>query len=318
MRNHTATHLLHEALRRTLGEHVRQAGSLVAPDRLRFDFTNPEAMTAKELDQVADWVNQEILANHDLIVKFKPRKEAISEGAMALFGETYGDIVRTIQIGADEKISFELCGGTHVPNTGAIGSFILLSEGSVASGIRRIEALTGRAALEYIQSRLGLLDQLAEMLEVDVNSLEPRVDKLLNTLKELQADISEAMKQTASSTFEQLEPEIIKGVPVLTGIIQDANAETLRELSDRFRAKHPTSAVVLATVAVNKPLIVGALSEDLVERGLHAGELVKSVAEVVGGGGGGKPTLAQAGGKHPERLDDALSIVTDWIEANLQ
>ncbi len=318
MRNHTATHLLHEALRRTLGEHVRQAGSLVAPDRLRFDFTHPKAMSDAELKRVEQWVNQEILANHDLLIKYKPREEAIEEGAMALFGETYGNIVRTIQIGADQRISFELCGGTHVPNTGVIGLFVVVSEGSVASGIRRIEALTGRGAINYVQYRLTLLDEVAAELDVDVNGVKARVERLMDTVSELSAEVSQTKKESAVSTFDQLEPIIVEDVPVLTGIIESADAETLRELADRFRANHPTSAVVLATDSQGKPLIIAALSDDLVARGLHAGNLVKSVAEVVGGGGGGKPSLAQAGGKHPEKLEEALAIVPEWIRSNLK
>jgi alanyl-tRNA synthetase len=318
MRNHTATHLLHEALRQTLGEHVRQAGSLVAPDRLRFDFTHPEAMTSAELRQVEDWVNEEILANHELVIRYKPRKEAIEEGAMALFGETYGEIVRTIQIGTDQRVSFELCGGTHVPNTGVIGMFVLISEGSVASGIRRIEAMTGRAAHKYVQDRLALINDIARELDVDANNLIPRVTKLKETISNLRAEVSQARKQSAAEAFEQLEPLDIKGIPVLTGTIDDASAETLRELSDRFRASNPTSVVVLGTISEGKPLLVAALSDDLVQRGLHAGQLVKAVAEVVGGGGGGKPTLAQAGGRHPEKLGEALAIAPDWIQSHLK
>jgi alanyl-tRNA synthetase len=318
MRNHTATHLLHEALRQTLGEHVRQAGSLVAPDRLRFDFTHPEAMTSAELRQVEDWVNEEILANHELVIRYKPRKEAIEEGAMALFGETYGEIVRTIQIGTDQRVSFELCGGTHVPNTGVIGMFVLISEGSVASGIRRIEAMTGRAAHKYVQDRLALINDIARELDVDANNLIPRVTKLKETISNLRAEVSQARKHSAAEAFEQLEPLDIKGIPVLTGTIDDASAETLRELSDRFRASNPTSVVVLGTISEGKPLLVAALSDDLVQRGLHAGQLVKAVAEVVGGGGGGKPTLAQAGGRHPEKLGEALAIAPDWIQSHLK
>jgi alanyl-tRNA synthetase len=318
MRNHTATHLLHAALRRTLGEHVRQAGSLVAPDRLRFDFTHPEAMKLEELREVENWVNREILANHDLVIKYKPREDAISEGAMALFGETYGDIVRTIQIGTDERVSLELCGGTHVPNTGVIGLFIVLSEGSVASGIRRIEALTGRGAIQYAQNRIALLADIANILDVDVNSVKTRVTKLEQTVSELRAEVSKARKQSATSTFNQLEPVSVEGIPVLTGIINDADTETLRELSDQFRANNPSSVVVLGTIAEGKPLIIAALSDDLVERGLHAGQLVKAAAKIMGGGGGGKATLAEAGGKHPELLKDALAAVPDWIKSHLE
>jgi alanyl-tRNA synthetase len=196
--------------------------------------------------------------------------------------------------------------------------FILLHESSVASGIRRIEALTGHGALKYVQDRIALLDTLATTLDVDVNGLKQRVRRLQDTVADLQAQVSTARKEAAASEFNQLEPQTINGIPVLSGVIDEADAETLRELSDRFRAKHSTSAVILGTISDDKPLIVAALSEDLVDRGLHAGKLVKAVGEIVGGGGGGKATLAQAGGRHPEKLNEALGIVPDWIRSNLQ
>jgi alanyl-tRNA synthetase len=317
MRNHTATHLLHAALRSTLGEHARQAGSLVAPDRLRFDFTHSEAMTAQELELVEQKVNEAILENHTLYVVHKPRHEAIAEGAMALFGETYGDSVRTVSIGDDRRLSFELCGGTHVPETGAIGPFLIVSEGSVASGIRRIEAITGRVAQETIQSRLQTLKRMAERLNASPENLEDKFDSLLDERDRLSREVTHLQTQSAIANYDALQTEEHAGVPVLTGQIPDATAETLRQLTDRFRADYPTGVVVLASAPEGRPIIVAAISKDLVARGLHAGELVKTVSKVVGGGGGGKPTLAQAGGNDPAKLPEALALVPEWVRAEL-
>jgi alanyl-tRNA synthetase len=318
MRNHTATHLLHAALRKVLGQHVRQAGSLVAPDRLRFDFTHSHAMTDDELASVEKWVNEAILSNYPLSIVEKPRAEAVSEGAMALFGETYGEIVRTVSIGEDDRISYELCGGTHVEETGIIASFLILSEGSVAAGIRRIEAVTGRGAYSVIHAQLASLKQTAELLDVASAGVESRIGQLLEERSKLLGDLSTLRKEAALSTYEGLEPHQVGGSEVLTGIVPDSNAETLRELADRFRNAHPDSAVVLGTIVENKPLIIAALSDNLTERGLHAGALVQHVAKIVDGGGGGKPGLAQAGGKLPERLPEALAEVDDWLRERLE
>jgi len=317
MRNHTATHLLHAALREVLGEHVRQAGSLVAPDRLRFDFTHSHAMTEDELARVERWVNEAILANYPLSIVEKPRKEAVSEGAMALFGETYGEVVRTVRIGEDERISYELCGGTHVEETGIIASFHILSEGSVAAGIRRIEAVTGREAYALTHAQLNSLKEMAERLGVSLAGVQERVEQLLEERSRLHAELNGLRKDAALTTYDSLEPRELKGSAVLTGIVPDSNAETLRELADRFRSAHPSSAVVLGTVSDGKPLLIAALSDDLIEKGLHAGKLVQHVARAIEGGGGGKPGLAQAGGKQPDRLPDALGQVDEWLLEHL-
>ncbi|MFN2149673.1 MAG: alanine--tRNA ligase [Anaerolineales bacterium] len=318
MRNHTATHLLHAALRRVLGEHVRQAGSLVAPDRLRFDFTHSHAMTDDELARVEKWVNEAILANYPLSIVEKPRDKAVSEGAMALFGETYGEIVRTVSIGQDNRISYELCGGTHVEETGIIASFLILSESSVAAGIRRIEAVTGREAYALIHARLANLDHVADQLGVGPAAVENRIEQLLEERSRLLSEISNFKKNAALATYEGLEPHEVAGSAVLTGVVPGSNPETLRELADRFRSAHPSSVVVLGTIVDEKPLLIAALSDDLISHGLHAGKLVQHIAKAIDGGGGGKPGLAQAGGKLPDRLPDALAQVDGYLREHLK
>jgi alanyl-tRNA synthetase len=318
MRNHTATHLLHAALQRVLGEHARQAGSLVAPDRLRFDFTHSQAMTAAQITEVESIVNDGILDNYHLEIVERAREQAIAEGAMALFGETYGERVRTITIGRrDRRVSYELCGGTHVPETGVIGMFLITSEGSVAAGIRRIEAVTGRAALQRVRHRLERLEQAAAALGSAPEGVPERVEALLGEKERLLKEAAAARQQSAGAAFEALTPITVGEVAVLASVVPEADADTLRALADRFRESHPTAVIVLASVSDGKPLIVAALSPDLAQRGWNAGDLVKDVAKIVGGGGGGKPTLAQAGGKDAALLPQALARVAPWVKAKL-
>jgi alanyl-tRNA synthetase len=317
MRNHTATHLLHAALREVLGEHARQAGSLVAPDRLRFDFTHAHALTHEELAAIERKVNDAILANYPLHIQHKSRQAAIEGGAMALFGETYGETVRTIRIGENKPISYELCGGTHVPETGVIGPFKILSEGSVAAGIRRIEAVTGRAALELIQRRLSAMERISRQLGTSPEDLEERFEAIEQHRHELESEVSLLRRELAGLHYERLEPQLVEGVPVLTGIIPEISMDELRQLVDRFRSQQPQGVVVLGSASDGRPGLVAGVSEDLVQRGLHAGRLVQHVAEVIEGGGGGRPTLAQAGGKDSTRLQEALTRVIPWVRANL-
>jgi alanyl-tRNA synthetase len=317
MRNHTATHLLHAALRDVLGSHARQAGSLVAPDRLRFDFTHPEAVAADEIERIEQKVNDDILTNYSLLIRHQGREEAIQAGAMALFGETYGDTVRTICIGEPACFSYELCGGTHVENTAVIGLFLITSEGSVASGIRRIEAVTGRGALELIRTRLAALNSIAGELGVGVGQVHERVVKVIEDQGQLEDQQAKLRQAMALEHLAGLTPEEVDGIPVLANLLEDQNAESLRSLIDRFRSDNPSGVAVLASTQNGQPIIVASVTEDLVERGLHAGDLVKSVAEVVGGGGGGKPTLAQAGGKDASKLPEALAQVPAWVKAHL-
>ena len=317
MRNHTATHLLHAALRAVLGEHARQAGSLVAPDRLRFDFTHPQALSQEQLEAIETWVNDAILANYRVRAVLKPREEAIAEGAIALFGEAYDEIVRTIQIGAPEPISYELCGGTHVPETAVIGPFVILSESSAAAGIRRIEALTGRAAIAYLRRQAAAMKRMALRLGVPPDEVENRVTTLLEETERLERERSRLRAQLAEFHFRALQPTTVDGVVVLAGEVPGADAEVLRRLADRFREEHKSGVLVLASRAGDRPMFIAAVTQDLVARGLHAGELVKAVASVVGGGGGGKPTLAQAGGKDASKVPEALAQVAGWVRQHL-
>jgi len=320
MRNHTATHLLHAELRAVLGEHARQAGSLVAPDRLRFDFTHSAAVTPHELEQIEAGVNRAILGNYHLRIEQKPLQQAISEGAIALFGEKYADTVRNITIGEPEVFSNELCGGTHVQETGDIGIFLITSEGSVAAGIRRIEAVTGREAYQLVKTRIQALRQISSLLGVTVEKTPTRVDELLEELTQTRHLAASLRNELAVRSFEeQLEnTQVVAGVPVLALKLPGVDAQVLREMCDRFRHRFPSSVAALGTVeAEGRPLVVASISEDLVKRGLDAGELVKFLASYLGGGGGGRPTLAQAGGKDASRLDEALDKVPGWIAEKL-
>jgi alanyl-tRNA synthetase len=330
MRNHTATHLLHAELHAVLGEHARQAGSLVAPDRLRFDFTHPEAVTPDQLARIEAGVNRRILGDYLLKIKHKPLQEAIGEGAMALFGEKYGAVVRTITITADDPdiplearqqpFSYELCGGTHVDSTGDIGLFLIISEGSAAAGIRRIEAVTGRGAYELVQRRFAALKQSAARLAVAPEETPAKIGSLLDELSEAHKQIAQLRRELVAHEFTRILEAVpnVAGIPVLAARLPNADADTLREMSDRFRQRYPSGVAVLASVSSDgRPQLVAAVTEDLVSRGLRAGDLVKHVAQPLGGGGGGRPTLAQAGGKDATHLDEALASVPAWVEENL-
>ncbi len=319
MRNHTATHLLHHELRAVLGDHARQAGSLVAPDRLRFDFTHPEAITPLQLEQIEAGVNHQIMNDFELKIAFKPLQQAMAEGAIALFGEKYADTVRNITIGEPEPFSNELCGGTHVASTADIGIFLITSEGSAAAGIRRIEAITGRAAYDLVQRRFRTLKKTAAQMSAGLDELPQKTELLLEELNNARKQISSLRRELAGMEFtRKLENLPLAGeIPVLASILPDADAETLRQVADHFRQRYPSGVAVLASIADNRPLLVAAVSEDLVKRGLSAVDLVKHVSAPLGGGGGGRPTLAQAGGKDASGLEKALNSVLAWVEQKL-
>jgi alanyl-tRNA synthetase len=320
MRNHTATHLLHAALHDILGGHARQSGSLVAPDRLRFDFTHPEALTPTEREQIESYVNKKILENNRLQIENKSLDQALAEGAVALFGEKYAEEVRNITIGEPEFFSNELCGGTHVANTSAIGTFIITSEGSAAAGIRRIEAITGRAAYQLIQDRFRVLNLAAATLSTTPDEILDRAQTVLTNVKELRSQIADLRKNLAAVDFARVldNTTAIGGVDVLTAQLNDADVDTLRQMADQFRQKHPENGVaVLASVINERPIIIAAVTENLVKRGIKAGELAGYVAGQVGGGGGGKPTLAQAGGRDASKLSGALGSVAEWVGEKL-
>jgi alanyl-tRNA synthetase len=319
-RNHTATHLLHAALHQVLGGHARQAGSLVAPDRLRFDFTHPHPMTREEILAVEAHVNQAILADYELIITQKPLQEAIEEGAMALFGEKYDSVVRTITIGEDEKLSYELCGGTHVDETGDIGLFLVTYESSIAAGIRRIEGVTGWRAYQLARERMNTLDEINHFLGTSPSEVLPKIKNLSNSLSDAQKEIETLQVQHVASAFDEklADTEEVEGIPVMLTILPDASMEALREMADKFRQHYQSGVALLASEQDGKPILIAAVTDDLVERGLHAGKLVGSVAKIVGGGGGGRPTLAQAGGKDPSKLSEALDSVRVYIRENLK
>lgn len=313
MRNHSATHLLHAALQSILGEHARQAGSLVAPDRLRFDFNHFKSVTEVELDQIERFVNTAILHNHALVIQSEHQRDALAKGAIALFGETYGDIVRTVSIQNAERISYELCGGTHVSQTGIIGPFIITSEGSVGAGIRRIEALSGRGALEFLQEQRAIVKKLAVKMAAPVENLVERLDVTLGEMNFLRENLATQQSREAEKVFSALQNEQVGGILLLRGLIPNVNMKTLLKLSDLFRARNHSGIVVLASSINERPLIVAAITDDLVEKGLHATELVRVVAKEVGGSGGGKPHLAQAGGSDAKKIHDALDQIDKWI-----
>lgn len=320
MRNHTATHLLHAELRTILGEHARQAGSLVAPDRLRFDFTHPEALTKEQLERIEAGINRNILGDFSLNVSYKPLQQAISEGAMALFGEKYSDTVRTITIGGEDPFSYELCGGTHVQETGDIGICLITSEGSVASGIRRIEAVTGRKAYELVHKRSNMLEYTTELLNTTEDQIPEKITSLQEELSSADKQLTLLRQKLVAAEFQRA----IENIPqdssnkVLVKVLPGADSSTLRTMADRFRQQYPENGVVvLGTVVEEHPLVVAAVTDDLIPRGIRAGDLVKAAAITLGGGGGGRPTIAEAGGKDASKLEEALDQVESWINDKL-
>ncbi len=320
MRNHTATHLLHAHLQTVLGDHARQAGSSVGPDRLRFDFTHPEAMTQQELEKVEAGVNRDILENYRLNVAIKNREQAMSEGAMALFGEKYGEVVRTITIGGPDPISYELCGGTHVSETGDIGLFLILSESSAAAGVRRIEAVSGRAAYELVQRRFRTLKQASVMLTSAPDEIPAKIQSLQDEVESSRKRIVALRQDLAAADFERQLADVpqVGGVAVLASLLPNADADTLRAMTDRFRQRYSSGVAVLASAPDNRPVIIGVVTDDLIKRGLSAGDLVKAVAQVIGGSGGGRPNLAQAGGKDASKLSEALGKVAEYVQDKLK
>jgi len=313
-RNHTATHLLQLALRQVLGEHVEQRGSLVAPDRFRFDFSHLVALMPEAIEEVNHIVNDKIRQNLKVYSEDIPYKQAIEEGAIALFGEKYGDVVRVVKIG-EPVISAELCGGTHVASTGEIGFFHIISESSIGTGLRRIEAVTGRGAEEFINRQSSSLDKIAQFIGASPDKVQDKVSSLVTELgKERRRALAlerELSQKIATSLLGQT--EVVKGITVLAARVPSSRLEALREMSDLLREQLKSVVIVLGTVYDNKPVFLAAVTPDLVARGYHAGEIVKQVAMVTGGSGGGKARFAQAGGKYKGKLDEALSLVKDLI-----
>ncbi|MDL5142286.1 alanine--tRNA ligase [Bacillus atrophaeus] len=316
IKNHTATHLLHQALKDVLGTHVNQAGSLVTENRLRFDFSHFGQVTKEELERIEVIVNEKIWESIPVSIDLKPINEAKEMGAMALFGEKYGDIVRVVQVGG---YSLELCGGCHVKNTAEIGLFKIVSESGIGAGTRRIEAVTGQGAYLEMNSQIGLLKQVAGELKTNVKDVPKRVAALQADLKEAQRENESLLAKLGNAEAGAILSNVkdISGVKVLAEKVNAKDMNHLRTMVDELKAKLGSAVVVLGAVQNDKVNISAGVTKDLIDKGLHAGKLVKQAAEMCGGGGGGRPDMAQAGGKQPEKLQDALTSVEEWVKSVL-
>jgi alanyl-tRNA synthetase len=313
--NHSATHLMHAALRSVLGTHVMQKGSLVNPERTRFDFAHPQPVTAEEIKRIEDQVNAEIRRNNRVETRLMKHEDAIKAGAMALFGEKYGDEVRVVGMG---EFSTELCGGTHVKRTGDIGLFKVVAEGGVAAGIRRIEAVTGPGAVATVQEQEGALREVAERLKAQPGEVAARIQQIQDQVKSLEKELARYKSKLAGSQSDDLLAQAIEisGIKVLAATIEGADAKALREMADKLRDKLKSCALVLGSAVDGKVALIAAVTADLTNK-VKAGELVNFVAGQVGGKGGGKPDLAQAGGTEPEKLPASLQSVADWVRSKL-
>jgi alanyl-tRNA synthetase len=310
--NHTATHLLQSALREVLGDHVKQSGSLVTPERFRFDFTHYSALTGDEIERVETLVNRRVRENHPVHTRQIPYQQALQAGALALFGEKYGDTVRMVTI---NSVSAELCGGTHTKRSGDIGLVKLLAESSVAAGIRRIEAVTGEEAVRLIKQEEQALLAVSKLIKVQPEEIVPKLSKLLDDYKKLQKEIETMKKKMSAGTADSLATRVreIKGVKVIAAPVDAHDAETLREQADRIRDQIKSGVVIVGTTTEEKALLVVAVTKDLTPS-LHAGKIIQQVVKEIGGSGGGRADMAQAGGKEKDRLMDALGSAYDIIE----
>lgn len=314
-RNHSATHLLHRALKEVLGEHVNQSGSLVTADRLRFDFNHFSALTEEEIAGVEEMVNQVILDNLPVEVVETSLEKARDMGALSLFEEKYGEQVRVVTMGDFSK---ELCGGTHVHSTSEIGLFKIISEGSVAAGIRRIEAITGTGLLRYLNQQRQIVNQASAILKTTSGKLIDRINTLLDRQKELEKEINSLKDRLASSKLSDLvnQTEDINGVRLLTAELKGMDNEALRRLSDQLKEKMDSGIIILASNLQDKVIFVASVTRDLIEKGYHAGKIIGKVAKITGGGGGGRPDMAQAGGQKIEKIGEALAEAKKIIANN--
>ena len=316
-KNHSATHLLQKALKTVLGSHVEQKGSLVTPDRLRFDFAHFSAMTKEEIEAVEALVNEEIAKNNPVVTEVMNVEEAKKTGAMALFGEKYEEDVRVVTMGDFSK---ELCGGTHVSNTGLITTFKIVSESGVAAGVRRIEALTGDGVFAYYKAQEQKLAEAAKLLKATPENLAEKISHLLAETKSLHSEIeslkSKAAQEAVGDVMNQVEE--ICGVKVLAVRVEDVDMGGLRELGDQLKEKLGEGVVVIASAAGGKVSLMATATEGALKKGAHAGNLIKAIAGLVGGGGGGRPNMAQAGGKNPEGIDAALSKAKEVLAEQIQ
>ncbi|MBT9522171.1 MAG: alanine--tRNA ligase, partial [Dechloromonas sp.] len=313
-RNHSVTHLMHKALRQVLGQHVQQKGSQVDPDKTRFDFAQNTPMSAEEIREVEEIVNAEILANAATDSRVMGIDDAQKSGAMMLFGEKYGEEVRVVAIGSSK----ELCGGTHVARSGDIGLFKIISEGGVAAGVRRVEAITGTNALAWVQAQASRVAGVAALLKTQPDDLAERVVSILDNVRSLEKELARLKSKLAASQGDDLVSQAadIKGAKVLAATLDGADVATLRETMDKLKDKLKSAAILLASVVDGKVTLIAGVTADLTGK-VKAGELVNMVALQVGGKGGGRPDMAQAGGTQPENLPAALASVSAWVEGKL-
>ena len=316
-KNHSATHLLQKALKEVLGSHVEQKGSLVAPGRLRFDFAHFQAMTADEIAAVEAIVNKEIQASLPVVTEIMNLEDAKKTGAMALFGEKYGETVRVVEMGDFSK---ELCGGTHVSNTGEITLFKIISEAGVAAGVRRIEALTGEHVMNYYAEIENEQKAIAAALKTNPADILDKIAHLQAELKALQSENESLKSKMAQSSLGDVMDQVkeIKGVKVLAAALKDVDMNGLRDLGDQLKEKLGEGVVVLASDNAGKVNLMATATDGAMKAGAHAGNLIKAIASIVGGGGGGRPNMAQAGGKNPEKISDAIAAVYDVVEGQLK
>ena len=314
-RAHTSTHLLQKALRKVLGDHVEQAGSYTANDHIRFDFTHFAALTPEELAKVEELVNDAILAGSPVITEEMSIDEAKKKGAMALFGEKYGQTVRVVQAGD----SIELCGGTHLDNTAKAGSLKIIGEASVAAGVRRIEAVTGKAVLQMMNERQAVLNEAAAALKTNPNELVVKVEQQINDMRALNKKLEKMGAKVASMQMVDLfnVSRDVKGVEVVATKLDDASPEMLRTMGDDIKGKKDNMVAVLSAVNGDKVSLLCVCGAEAVKKGAHAGKIIKEVAKIVGGGGGGRPDSATAGGKNPAKLEEALEAVNNIVDALL-
>ena len=318
-RNHSGTHLLHAALRSVLGPHVRQAGSMVAPDRLRFDFSHVSALSHDEQLSVQSLANEKVRENLGVATHETSYAEAVRQGALAFFGDRYGDVVRVVTMSDGEPFSVEVCGGTHVGATGQVGTLFVLGESSIGGGMRRIEALTGRAAEQLFVEQSAKLESLSHKLQTPVVDLEARLDSFLQDTEILRRRLAALERTALRAEAEELLSKVIdiNGVKVVSGRTSATSAEGMREMGDFLKAKLPSVAVALGAVVNGSPVFVTMVTPDLVAKGLHAGNIARDTAKVVGGGGGGQAEMAQAGGRHANKLDEALQGVAELVRRGL-
>jgi len=316
-RNHTATHLLQAALRDVLGTHVHQTGSMVAHDRFRFDFSHNAAVTKDEMLEIQRYVNDKV--RHDLEVVVKeglPIAQAKAEGAIALFGEKYGDTVRMLKVG-DPAVSIELCGGTHLQRTGQIGMCLITSESSVGAGIRRIEAVTGRGAEAIVESRLAVVEALSQRLGVPTDELDNKLQITLNALSAAKKNLTQhEREQHRKGSVDLLDKVVdVDGISVLATSVSASNVDDMRQIGDMLKERMGSGVIVLGALWDDKPYFIAVATPDLVKKGIHAGNIVKRVAQAAGGGGGGRADMGQAGGKDKSKLDEALQLVPSLIKS---